>query len=61
MLRERDIVYEIGKAWVRADRKNNCYTVMIVGITHSTSDSSYSFDADGLSIAKRRAEYLAAK
>lgn len=61
-MRESDIAYEApnGRAWVLKDtkRKPRSYTVMIVGVTHSTSDSAYSFDEDGLSIAKARADYL---
>lgn len=53
-----DIVYENGKAWVLREKKRDCYTVFIAGSTHSTSDSSYALDDDGLSIAKARADYL---
>ena len=56
--READISYERPKAWVLDDKKRNCYTVFLVGCTHSTSDSSYARDEDGLSIAKARADYL---
>ncbi len=57
MIREKDMVYENGKAWVW--RAKDCYYVMISGITHSTSDSAYSLDDNGLGIAKARCDYLA--
>lgn len=57
-IKESDIVHENAKAWVYRDTKKNCYTVMRIGITHSTSDSSYALDADGLSIAIVRADYF---
>lgn len=58
-MRESDIVWEgdNGKAWVYRDKPQNCYTVMLTGITHSTSDSSYPRDVDGLSIAIAYAAY----
>lgn len=58
-MREADIVYENPKAWVFRDVKRQCYTVFVIGTTHSTSDSSYTLDEDGLSIAKVRADYFA--
>lgn len=58
MTRESDIVYENGPCWVRRDRSS--YTVFKSGgITHSVSDSAYKKNADGLSIAKARCDYLA--
>lgn len=54
--RESDIVYETGTCWVKRDRKS--YTVFRTGVTHSTSDSAYKKNADGLSIAKARCDYL---
>lgn len=57
-IREADIVYEGLRAWVFDDRKRDCYTVFLVGITHSTSDSSYPRSDDGLSIAKARADHF---
>lgn len=57
--KEADIAYENGRAWVFRDTKGKCYTVFTVGVTHSTSDSAYPLDDDGLSIAKARADYLA--
>lgn len=55
--RESDIVYENKTCWVRRDR--NAYTVLRTGFTHSTSDSAYKKNADGLSIAVARCNYLA--
>ena len=54
-----DIVYESGNAWVYRDKKKSCYVVFKAGITHSTSDSAYPLNDDGLSIAKARTDYLA--
>lgn len=55
-MRESDIVYEGRSAWVCRGR--SAYTVFRTGPTHSTSDSSYPLNADGLSIAVARARYL---
>jgi hypothetical protein len=59
--KESEIAYENGRAWVCQDKKNDCYTVFIAGVTThiSTSDSSYEMTEDGLSIAKARCDYLA--
>jgi hypothetical protein len=56
---ERDILLDLGTYWV--GRTKGSYTVYRTGLTHSTPDSSYAPDADGLSIAIARAEYLARK
>ena len=56
MTKERDIKHENGQYWV-LDTKDS-YTVMIKGITHSTSESSYTRTDDGLSIAIARCNYL---
>lgn len=56
-LTESDIKHEVGNYWV-ADTGDS-YTVFKIGITHSTSDSSYKRNADGLSIAIARCNYLA--
>lgn len=56
-MREQDIKHEAGRFWV-CDTKA-AYVVFAAGITHSTSDSAYSRDADGLSIAVARCDYLA--
>lgn len=59
MTKESDIVYDNGNFWVHADRKQSAYVVYRSGVTHSVSDSAYRLTADGLSIAKARADYLA--
>lgn len=56
-MRESDIMHEKGSYWV--GRQSNAYTVYKNGLTHSTSDSSYKKDPDGLSIAIARCNYLA--
>lgn len=53
-----DVVYELDQVWVLREVKPQCYTVFTKGITHSTSDSAYPLDDDGLSIAKARADWL---
>ena len=55
-MKESDIIHEAGRYWVC--KVQNTYTVYRSGITHSTSDSSYRQDPDGLSIAVARANYL---
>lgn len=54
-MRERDIVYENGRAWVL--QRRGVFVVFVSGVTHSTSDSTY---ADK-SLAIARADYLARK
>lgn len=54
--READIVYESSACWVHKDK--SAYKVYRVGITHSTSDSAYKKNADGLSIAIARCKYI---
>lgn len=56
-MRESDIKHENGAYWVGDTRDS--YTVYKTGITHSEPDSSYARDADGLSIAIARCNYLA--
>ena len=56
-MRESDIVYENGDYWVAKER--SAYTVYKSRLTHSVSDSSYQRDADGLSLAIARCDYLA--
>ena len=58
-MREKDIMHECGAYWVCAHRDQ--YTVYRSGVTHSTADSAYSKDADGISIAIARCEYLATR
>jgi len=57
-MKESDLIYENDKAWVFSDKKKKQYTVFKQGLTHSTSDSAYAFNDDGLSIAIARAKYL---
>jgi len=58
-LRARDIIHENGNMWVL--RGKEAYYVMVTGITHSKSESAYSPDDDGLSIAVARCNYLATR
>lgn len=55
--KEEDIVHENGEFWVL--REKGRYSVLRSGLTHSTSDSAYARNEDGLSIAKARCDYLA--
>lgn len=58
-IKEADIIHDNGKAWVHRNASAPAsYDVYIIGITHSTHDSSYAFDDDDLSIAKARADYF---
>lgn len=56
-MREKDIVHENGRYWVLKDRL--AYTVYRAEVTHSVADSSYAPNAEGLSIAIARCDYLA--
>ena len=56
-MKEKDIIHENGDYWVLRER--DAYYVMQTGVTHSTSDSAYSPDDDGKSIAIARCNYLA--
>lgn len=56
-MRESDIMHENGRFWV--GRQRDAYVVYETGITHSTPDSAYERNEDGLSIAIARADYLA--
>lgn len=58
-LREREIVHEAGDYWVLD--AGDSYAVMRIGVTHSVSESAYSHDLDGLSIAVARCNYLASR
>lgn len=59
-IKESNIVHDNGKAWVHRDKTPPAsYDVYIIGVTHSTHDSSYPMTEDGLSIAKIRADYFA--
>lgn len=59
MIKESQILWQQGKVWV-LDAKTS-YDVMVDGITHAISDSSYHHNSDGLSIAIARAKYLSRK
>jgi len=54
---EKQIKHENGKFWVLDTGKT--YAVMQNGVTHSTSDSEYPRNKNGLSIAIARCDYLA--
>lgn len=60
MTREKDILYENGGFWVMNDGPRG-YTVQrpSPSFTHSLPDSTYAPDANGLSLAKARCDYLA--
>ena len=55
----KDIAHETASTWVLKNTKQGCYTVFVIGMTCSTSDSAYPLTDDGLSIAVARANYLA--
>jgi hypothetical protein len=55
--KEADIKHEAGDYWVLDT--GDSYAVMKIGATHSTSESAYAHDADGLSLAIARCDYLA--
>ena len=57
-MKESDIVYAVGLFWVFRDVKKSQYTVFRTKFTHSESDSAYPLNADGLSIAKARVDYM---
>lgn len=61
MLKEPDIIHENGKFWVMRSKKDNCYAVMVSGVSCSTSESAYPLNADGKSIAIARCDYLAGR
>jgi hypothetical protein len=58
-MKESDILLDLGTYWVSKERRNGnpIFTVWKTGITHSTSDSSYSDP----SIAEARCRYMAGK
>lgn len=56
-MKERDIVYQNGSFWV--GKFIGCYGVYQDVNGYAISDSSYSKDEDGLSIAKARCGYRA--
>lgn len=54
MLKESDILFEIGDYWVCKDRKLDCYLIMQAGITHSKEIArTYFKDERGLQKAIR--------
>ena len=55
-MKEKDIKHEAGHFWV-VDCGNS-YAVMVVGMTHSVSESAYDRTEDGLSLAIARCNYL---
>jgi hypothetical protein len=57
--KEADIMHDNGKYWVLKDKQRKAYFVMVTGVCVSESDSAYSLDDDGLSIAVARCNYLA--
>lgn len=59
MLKESDIVFEIGQYWVARDKQEKAYIVYKLGVTHSKADSAYPLTDDGLSLALYRAKYQA--
>jgi len=59
MYQESQIKHENGSYWVLDTKRS--YEVLAAGITHSVTDSAYSHDDDGLSIAIARCNYLARK
>lgn len=61
IVKDEDIVYEAngGAAWVWRDKKLSRYVVFRSGLVCSESDSAYTLDNDGLSVAQARADYLA--
>jgi len=56
-VKESDILHENGRFWVCKIR--GAYHVMRPHQCASITDSAYRLDADGLSIAKARCDYLA--
>lgn len=56
-MREPDILHANGEYWV--GQQAGDYVVYRDGPTHATSDSAFHKDADGLSIAIARCDYLA--
>jgi hypothetical protein len=58
-MRESDIAHETPRGfWVARQSRPPLYVVYRPNGAHSVSDSAYTLDADGLSIAKARADYL---
>lgn len=53
MIKEKDIIHENGKFWVLKNKDG--YHVMVTGVTHSISESSY----ETSDLAITRCDYLA--
>jgi hypothetical protein len=58
MTRESQIAYERGDFWVLDDTPR-AFRVMRNLATHAAEDSAYRGNADGLSLARARVDYLA--
>jgi len=57
MMKESDILFEIGDYWIFKDKTLNCYLIMHAGITHSKEIArTYLKGDDGLSKAIRIAK-----
>ena len=54
--KEKDIIHETSTHFVLKEKDS--YGVYVIGLTHSVSDSHYSLDDDGKSIAIARCNYL---
>jgi hypothetical protein len=61
MTTEKDIVYKVGGFWVCKDRGSYVVYRPSPSFTHSISDSGFPLDADGLSVARARVDYLASR
>lgn len=57
--REEDIMHETGDYWVLDNRKQGCYEVLQSGSTHSVVLQAFARTPDGLSLAKKYADYKA--
>jgi hypothetical protein len=61
-MRESEIVYESGGAWVHADKKKSLYVVYETKMCHySESRAAFALNEDGLSIAIVYADYISNK
>lgn len=56
-MHDSNIMHANGEYWV--EQQANAYVVFRDGPIHATSDSAYHKNADGLSIAIARCDYLA--
>ena len=46
-----------GRAWVQYNKRHQCITVFLQGITQSVSDCSFAATLDGLSLALARRDW----